>query len=68
MKMRWNMRPDSISAGHEHKEEPAADVLPTDAEEQEEDEPVNVSLFIMIIYQLFKFWSKESGNLGILFP
>ena len=42
----WNMQPDSISVGHEQNEESAADSLPTDTEEQEEDEPANVSLFI----------------------
>jgi AraC-like DNA-binding protein len=42
----WNMQPDSISVGHEQNEESAAAALPTDAEEQEEDEPANVSLFI----------------------
>ena len=42
----WNMQPDSISVGHEQNEESAAAALPTDTEEQEEDEPANVSLFI----------------------
>ena len=42
----WNMQPDNISVGRGHKEELATDAMPTDTEEQEEDEPANVSLFI----------------------
>ena len=42
----WNMRHENANIGHETKEEPAADVLPTETKEPEEDEPANVSLFI----------------------
>ena len=41
----WNMRQENVNTGHELNEEPAADAF-TDTEEQEEDEPTNVSLFI----------------------